>query len=91
MANVHVEVLLACINSVATKLADNETIISIKQGMPMFSKNTQLPFLVDVATLDPSGQSTDKRRGIFALVTSNTPHKVDVHKGQIPATSWTPM
>jgi hypothetical protein len=91
MANAHIDMLRACIDSVAAKISSAEAIAGIRQGVPLYSKNTQVPFMVDVATLDGTGQVSGAKRGIVALVTSNTPHQVTLTENQLPSISWQPL
>ena len=92
MANSHVDVLRACIDDISVAFTEQEAIVGIRQGLTIFSKNAQIPFFVDVATLDGTGQVTGAKRVVVALVTSNAPHQVQIlPTGTLPPISWTPL
>src|SRR5262245_53136440 len=74
----HIDLLRACINDIARAMNDQEAIVGIRQRLTIFSRNAQIPFLVDVATLDGTGQVTGSKRMIAALVTSTAPHQVQL-------------
>jgi hypothetical protein len=76
MANVNVDVLNSCIQAVAATLGDNEAIVQIRQGAIIFSRNAQIPFLIDVATV-ANGETPSNPRGLIAYVDSNPPHSVN--------------
>jgi hypothetical protein len=86
------ELLQSCINSILSTLGDAEAIVGIRRGLTIFSKNAQIPFLIDIAHLDGTGQATGTKRGLVALVTSNAPHQVQlVPTDTLPGVYWTPL
>jgi hypothetical protein len=92
MSNFNVDVLRACINEIAGVLGNDEAIVGIRQGALIPSHNAQIPFLIDVAKVDNTGQLAGSRRGIVALVTSNSPHQVQLTGNSLlPAIPWTPL
>jgi hypothetical protein len=91
MANSGDDILDACIDAVVAKLAQDEAIVGVSRGVPLYSKNTEIPFVVYVATLDGTGQVAGQKKTVVALVTSNSPHQVRLHDNQLPGISWSPL